>query len=170
MSRSAPEDHRARAPRRVVFGIVTVSDSRTAATDAGGALARELVLAGGYEVGTSRIVPDEMQSIRDALGSLVGDPAVDAVLLTGGTGIGSRDVTCEAVSSLLELRLEGFGEVFRALSFEEIGPAAILSRAVAGAVRRKPVFAVPGSPKAVRLALERIILPEIGHVLAELRR
>jgi len=166
----AAQAHRERAPNKIVFGVLTVSDSRTAATDAGGSLARELILAKGYEVGSSRIVPDEVEEIRAAVGDFVEDPSVDVVFLTGGTGISSRDVTFEAVSSLLELRLDGFGEIFRALSHQEIGPAAMLSRAVGGAFRRKPIFAVPGSPKAVRLALEKIVLPEIGHVLAELRR
>lgn len=165
------EEHKARAPQRAAFAVITVSDTRTEASDTGGNLARELIAAKGFSVARSAIVKDEAAAIRAAIGQALGEPSVDAVLLTGGTGISSRDVTPQAALSMCETTLDGFGELFRALSYEEIGSAAMLSRAVAGVTKqRKPVFCLPGSPKAVRLGLEKIILPEIGHILAELRR
>jgi len=163
-------DHHEKAPRTVGLAVLTVSDTRTPATDESGRLVAELAVARGHRVLHHRVVPDDADRIRDAVRELIGDASVEAVLVTGGTGISRRDVTHEAVSAMLERRLDGFGELFRMLSFEEIGPAAMLSRAVAGLVGERAVFVMPGSPAAVRLAMERLILPEIGHVVAEARR
>ncbi len=150
--------------------LVTVSDTRTPETDESGRLIAEALRRAGHEVKGYAVVPDEPERIRTALEEALGDPGVDAVILNGGTGISPRDVTPEAVLPLLERELPGFGEAFRRLSFEEIGPRALLSRAFAGITRGKLVFALPGSPHGVSLALERLLLPLLGHAAYELRR
>lgn len=147
--------------------MITVSDTRTRADDSGGALVCELLEGGGHRVASREIVKDDVAAIRAALGSALASPDCAAVILTGGTGVAPRDVTPEAVAALLETPLPGFGELFRQLSFAEIGAAAMVSRALAGLARGKPVFALPGSRAAVRLGLERLILPELGHLVGE---
>ena len=165
----SPHAHaHAGGPARV--GVLTVSDTRTAATDASGDAAAAILAAAGHAVVRRGIVPDDPARVREAVLAWLADPECDAVITHGGTGIASRDRTCEAVSELLDQRLDGFGELFRMLSWSEVGSAAMLSRAVAGIARGKPLFAVPGSPAAVRLAVERLIAPELSHLLAELRR
>lgn len=158
------------ALRDVGFTILTVSDSRRAGDDRSGALARRLVTEANHRVVGARIVRDETVSIREAVEAFLDDPGCDVVLLTGGTGVAPRDRTPEAVGPLFERELPGFGELFRALSFAEIGPAAMLSRATAGVARGRALFLLPGSPAAVELALSRLVLPEIGHLLAQARR
>lgn len=149
--------------------VVTVSDTRTEADDTGGDTIRALLSEAGHEVLRSAIVPDEPERVRDLLrGGITADAEV--VLLTGGTGISNRDQTYEAVAGLLEKTLPGFGEIFRMLSFAEVGPAAMLSRAVAGTSDGRLVFSMPGSPNAVRLAMERLIVPELRHLVWELVR
>jgi len=150
--------------------VVTVSDSRTPETDVGGRTAAALLSGAGHRVPVREIVPDEPARIEQLLGDLCRRDDVQAVLLTGGTGLGSRDRTFETVDALLEKRLPGFGELFRMLSYQEIGPAAMLSRAAAGVVGRTVVLSLPGSPAAVRLALEKLILPELGHLVREATR
>lgn len=164
------EQHKREAPSSVSCLIVTVSDTRTPETDKSGQLIRELLMAhGGFRVAGHVIVPDEFEQISARLRDAGNDPAVEAVLLNGGTGIAARDVTVEAVSAALDKELPGFGELFRYLSYaEDIGSAAMLSRAVAGTMGRKAVFAMPGSTAAVRLAMTRLILPELGHVMREI--
>jgi molybdenum cofactor biosynthesis protein B len=157
--------HKARAPRRLRVAVLTVSDTRTEATDDSGALARDLLARAGHEAGPRAVVRDEARAIRDAVLALL--PVSDALVLNGGTGISPRDVTIETLEPMLDKRLPGFGELFRALSFAEVGSAAMLSRATAGILQGKPVFALPGSPEAVRLGVERLILPELGHLAAE---
>jgi len=154
------------------FGValVTASDSRKGGDDRSGALARQLLEAAGHRIGGQEIVPDEAAPLRRAVEAALGRPEIDAVLVTGGTGVAPRDVTVEAVAPLLDKTIDGFGEIFRRLSYDEIGAAAMLSRATAGVVRGKAVFLLPGSPAAVRLALERLILPELAHLLAQARR
>ena len=147
--------------------MITVSDTRTLADDSGGALLCELLEGGGHRIALREIVKDESKAIRAALEAALARADCAAVLLTGGTGVAPRDVTPEAVAPLLERSLPGFGELFRALSFAEIGAAALLSRALAGLAQGKPVFALPGSRAAIRLALERLILPELGHLVGE---
>jgi molybdenum cofactor biosynthesis protein B len=164
------EDHRRGAPGGLGFAAVTVSDTRTAATDAGGRRIRELVEAAGHRLVAAEIVPDEVAALRAAVAALLGRDGVDAVVLTGGTGLSPRDVTPEAVEPLLERPLPGFGELFRALSRREVGAAAMLSRAFAGVARGRVVYALPGSPAAVELAMTELILPETGHLLAQCRR
>ncbi|HET9661978.1 MAG TPA: MogA/MoaB family molybdenum cofactor biosynthesis protein [Thermomicrobiales bacterium] len=152
------------------IGIVTISDTRTLDDDTGGALIAELVGQSGHVVASRSIVRDDRDNIVSAILDLAGDPAVDVAISTGGTGIARRDVTYEAVSSILDRELAGFGELFRMLSWEEIGSAAMLSRATAGAIGSTAVFALPGSRNAIRLAMERLILPEIAHVVYEIRK
>ncbi|HEX5066351.1 MAG TPA: MogA/MoaB family molybdenum cofactor biosynthesis protein, partial [Myxococcota bacterium] len=148
-------------------GVITVSDTRTRETDTGGALAADLLAGAGHPVPVREIVKDDRSEIAAALRSALARDDVGAVVLTGGTGISPRDVTPEAVAPLLERVLPGFGELFRALSYAEIGSAALLSRALAGVASGKPVFVLPGSRAGVRLALEKLILPELGHLAAE---
>lgn len=161
-------DHHRKAPAPIGVAIVTVSDTRTEADDESGRLARELVEAAGHTVRDTRILKDEPDRVREAVRELAARHDVRVVILSGGTGISRRDRTFEAVSGLLERRLDGFGEIFRALSHQEIGSAAMLSRAVAGLVGDTVVFSVPGSTAAVRLALERLVLPELDHIVGEI--
>jgi len=167
--RSSVEEHRREAPSSVSCLVVTVSDTRTAETDKSGRLIRELLEEHGYTVADARIVPDEYDLLRKLLAEAAANPAVEAVLLNGGTGIAGRDTTFEAVRDSLHKEMPGFGEIFRMLSFtEDIGPAAILSRAIAGTIGTTAVFSMPGSTGAVRLAMTRLILPELRHVMREL--
>jgi molybdenum cofactor biosynthesis protein B len=154
----------------LAFGLLTVSDTRGSGDDVSGAVMRELVVAAGHTVRHTAIVPDDPAAVRDRVLAWALDASCDVVVSSGGTGLSARDRTVEAVGALFETRIDGFGELFRLLSFEEIGSAAMLSRAAAGVVRGTPVFMLPGSPKAVSLALTRLVLPEIAHVVGELRR
>src|SRR5690242_14349882 len=163
-------EHKSRAPRSVRAYAITCSDSRTEATDEGGRLIREKLQAAGHEVTGSAIVPDDPQRILAELDRARAAGAQFA-LVTGGTGLSRRDSTFEAISQQIGRPLPGFGELFRSLSYAEIGSAAMLSRAAAGELRSGLfVFAMPGSPAAVRLALEKLILPELGHLAEELGR
>jgi len=152
------------------LALLTVSDTRTETDDLSGAAARELIEASGYTVVEYAILPDEPDRVREWAGRCLGHEDCDALIVNGGTGISSRDRTYEALNGLLDRRLDGFGELFRVLSFEQIGARAMLSRAVAGIARDKPLFALPGSTAAVKFGLERLILPVLGHLLAELRK
>jgi molybdenum cofactor biosynthesis protein B len=165
---TSAEQHRAAAPRHARCFVLTVSDTRTADTDTSGRAIRELLAGAGHEIVGHRIVRDEPSEVSAVVREQVANGAVHVVITTGGTGITSRDGTFEAIDGLLEKRLDGFGELFRMLSFHEIGAAAMLSRATAGTMQRKAIFVLPGSENAVRLALTRLILPELGHVLQQL--
>ncbi|HKN48042.1 MAG TPA: molybdenum cofactor biosynthesis protein B [Candidatus Polarisedimenticolia bacterium] len=156
-------EHRRAGPRAVPCALVTVSDSRDAATDTSGAFIRRALEKAGHPLVDYRILKDDPGAIVAHLGALPGSGA-RVVLLCGGTGIAPRDTTYEAVAGLLEKRLDGFGEIFRMLSFRRIGAPAMLSRAVAGTFRGMIIFVMPGSEDAVRLAMRRLILPELGHV------
>jgi molybdenum cofactor biosynthesis protein B len=162
--------HRESAPEQVRVAVLTISDTRTPDTDTGGDTVEELMRDAGHEIVERDIVRDEASSIRTRLVNLLARPDVDAVVTTGGTGISARDTTYEVVDRMLEKKLDGFGEIFRMLSYEEIGAAAVLSRAVAGAVGTKFIACLPGSRNAVRLAVERLLVPEISHVVFELRK
>jgi molybdenum cofactor biosynthesis protein B len=170
MSQSVAE-HRADAPRRpLALAVLTVSDTRTLETDTSGALVVELAEAAGHRVVERAIVPDEPDRMRPLLESWRDRGDLDAALLTGGTGISPRDQTFETVSASLTKPLPGYGELFRMLSFAEIGPASMLSRAVGGLMDRMVVLVMPGSRNAVRLAMERLILPELPHLVREARK
>jgi molybdenum cofactor biosynthesis protein B len=160
--------HRRDAPASVRCFVLTISDSRTPTTDTSGNAIVELLTGGGHSMAGRKIVPDDPALVRGVVSTAA--ESADVVITTGGTGITSRDSTYEAIASVLDKRLDGFGELFRALSYEEIGAAAMLSRAVAGTMGRVAVFVLPGSEHAVRLAVTKLILPEIGHVVRELRR
>jgi molybdopterin adenylyltransferase len=162
--------HREAAPETVRVAILTISDTRTPENDTGGDVAEELLEGAGQEVVERRIVRDEVSGIRNNLIDLLARSDVDAVVATGGTGISARDTTYEVVERMVEKRLDGFGEIFRMLSYEEIGSAAIMSRALAGSVGSKFVASLPGSRNAVRLAVEKLLVPELSHVVFELRK
>lgn len=144
--------------------VITVSDTRTVENDTGGKLIGDRLRAAGHVVTSYEILRDEPESIARRIRELASDKSCHVVLLTGGTGIAARDTTYEAIAGLLDKRLDGFGELFRMLSFDQVGAAAMLSRAVAGLVGNVAVFSMPGSPKAVELAMDKLILPELGHV------
>jgi len=167
---TSPERHRQAAPRSVRCAVITVSDTRTAETDTSGALIRERLERAGHAVIGYAIVPDEREEIGRLVDEFVARPDCDAVLLNGGTGIARRDVTYEAIAERLEKCLDGFGELFRWLSYREIGAAAMLSRAIAGVYRGKIVIAMPGSTGAVRLAMDELIVPELAHLVFEARK
>jgi len=163
--------HHERQVEQVGCWVITVSDTRTPETDESGRIIRGELEAHGHRVLLYRIVKDEPSQIRRLLEEARGDNKVQAVILTGGTGISPRDTTYEVVHELVDKELPGFGELFRWLSFQDrrVGPRAILSRATAGTVGRKLLFALPGSPGAVALALRELILPLLGHAVSELR-
>lgn len=157
--------HRAHGKRSARCMVVTVSDTRDLASDRSGQRATELLTEAGHMVRKRDIVTDDRDAIAALVRAAVADPEIDAVVLTGGTGIAPRDVTYEAVDGLLEKSLHGFGELFRSLSYAEIGSAAMLSRAIGGVVGRTIVFALPGSTKAVELGVTKLIAPELGHMI-----
>lgn len=163
-------EHRASAPQRVACAVITVSDTRTPETDTGGQTVCDLLAAGGFEIAARQIIPDEPDRMRPLVEQFRDDEAIDAVLLTGGTGLGSRDQTFETITALITKPLPGYGELFRMVSFHEIGAAAMLSRATAGLMNRTVVITMPGSPAAVRLAMEKLIVPELRHLVREARR
>ena len=163
-------EHKAAAPSRVGCYVITVSDTRTEDTDTGGRAIVELLTAAGHEITGRTIVKDDPDLVRDAIGRQLASPAVQAIITTGGTGITSRDSTFEAVNGMLWKRLDGFGELFRMLSYEQIGAAAMMSRAVAGTIAGRVVVSLPGSEAAVRLALEKLLVPELGHLVREAAR
>jgi molybdenum cofactor biosynthesis protein B len=150
--------------------VLVISDTRTLDTDTGGRAIAELLTAAGHLVVDRRVLKDDPGPVADLVRELAASGIADAVITTGGTGITHRDSTFEAIDGLLDKRLPGFGELFRMLSFEQVGAAAMLSRACAGTCGRLIVLALPGSEKAVRLAMTRLILPELGHLVSEIRR
>ena len=160
----ASHAHRKHAATAVACAVVTVSDTRTPETDESGARIRTALEGAGHRVVSYAILPDDPSRIRAHVQVVLGDPAVQAVIVNGGTGIAPRDTTYEALTALLEKRLDGFGELFRMLSWEQVGSAAMLSRAAAGIARGKLLASLPGSPDAVTLAMERLLVPELGHV------
>ena len=164
------QQHKADAPQAVRCAVITVSDTRTLASDTGGGLVVDLLQQAGHVVAIREIIPDDPARMAPLLQQIRDRDDVDAALLTGGTGISSRDQTFETVTSLLSKPLPGYGELFRMLSYQDVGPAALLSRATGGLMERTVVLTMPGSPGAVRLAMEKIILPELGHLVREARR
>jgi len=163
-------EHKARAPRAVRCFVVTVSDTRTEETDASGRAIAELLAAAGHVVAGRTIVRDDAELVRGTIERQLADPDIQAIITTGGTGITSRDSTYEAVGGLLHKRLDGFGELFRMLSYEQIGSAAMMSRACAGLVAGRIVVALPGAEAAVRLAMEKLLIPELGHMVQQATR
>ncbi len=167
---SPAQEHRATGAASVRCAVLTVSDTRTTETDTSGSLIRRLLEEHGHRVVDYRIVPDDPDQIAAAFQSWAQEGDIQAIISTGGTGISRRDTTFDVVSALLEKRLDGFGELFRMLSYAEIGSAAMMSRAVGGTLHGRAVFVLPGSSNAVSLAMERLILPELPHVVHELSK
>jgi molybdenum cofactor biosynthesis protein B len=163
-------EHKAAGPASVGCYVLTVSDTRTPDTDTSGRAIRQLLEEAGHIVTGSDIVSDEPADVVARVRAQLENSSTSAIITTGGTGITSRDGTIEAIDELLEKRLTGFGELFRMLSYPEIGAAAMMSRATAGTVGRRAIFVLPGSEAAVRLAMTRLILPELGHVIQQLGR
>jgi molybdenum cofactor biosynthesis protein B len=161
-------DHRKTAVTGVRCAVLTISDTRAPETDVSGRTIVELLEGAGHVVAKRQILRDEPKDVHGAVLGEIG--GVDAIITTGGTGLTSRDSTYEAIAGLFDKRLDGFGELFRALSYQQIGSAAMLSRACAGVARGTIVFLLPGSENAVRLAMTALILPEIGHLVRELQR
>jgi len=164
------DDHRQKAPKCVRLAIITVSDTRTEKDDFSGMAIVEIMVGAGHEVVRKIMTKDDAGEIQKALRELIEDESVQAVILNGGTGIARRDVTMEAIQHFQEKTMPGFGELFRMLSYQEIGSAAMISRAAAFVSERKVVFCLPGSEKAVRLACSKLVAPELGHLVWEAQR
>jgi molybdopterin adenylyltransferase len=158
--------HEKHAKRPLEFGVITASDTRTPETDESGRLVRQMIEAAGHRVGHYEIVPDDGGRIRDAITANL--PKLDGIVINGGTGIAPRDTTIEVVRPMLDKELDGFGELFRMLSYQEVGSAAMMSRALAGVIGGKLIVSIPGSPAACKLALEKLLIPELGHIAAQL--
>ncbi len=165
----AEKSHTERSLKTVACFVITVSDTRDEATDRSGATIKQLLEESGHTVAGYEIVKDEPDDVRALIAKALAQEAVDAVILNGGTGVAPRDGTYEVVSDVLEKRIDGFGELFRFLSYEEIGSAAMLSRAVAGTAGSRVVVSVPGSSGAVKLAMTGLLLPQLGHMVAQAR-
>ncbi|MCW3996624.1 MAG: molybdenum cofactor biosynthesis protein MoaB [Candidatus Bathyarchaeota archaeon] len=171
------KQHKAKAPKRLNFGIYICSTSRykgsqqgnVAVSDVGGDTLVELLKNAGHNVLFKKIIADDETMIQDAVMYVLGLPDVDAAIFSGGTGITPTDITIETVSPFLEKTLPGFGEFFRRISFDRVGSAAVLSRAIAGVAKGKAIFCIPGSPDAVRVAGEMLILPEAPHIVKHAR-
>lgn len=165
-----PDEHRRQSPSVVACAVITVSDTRTLETDLGGQTVVDLLSQAGHRLVARELVPDEPETLRATIIRLRELPEVGAILITGGTGLGHRDQTFETVAGLLDKPMPGYGELFRMLSYQEIGPAAMLSRAAGGVIGRAVLLTMPGSPAGVRLAMEKLILPELSHLVREARR
>ena len=168
---SAYDEHRAAAGQIVArCAVLTLSDTRSISTDTSGAKIRELLEADGHAVANYQVIPDDPALLATLLESLLDRADVDAVITNGGTGVSRRDATVPVIERAIEQPLPGFGELFRMLSWEQVGSGAMLSRALGGIARAKVLFALPGSSKAVELAMTKLILPELRHLLRELRK
>ena len=165
----AEKSHHEGTLKTVACFVVTVSDTRDETTDRSGAVIKRLLEEGGHTVAGYEIVKDEPEDIRALIARALAAPGVDVVVLNGGTGIAPRDGTYEVVSGVLDKRIDGFGELFRVLSYEDIGAAAMLSRAIAGTAGSRVVVSMPGSSGAVELAMKRLLLPQLGHMVAQAR-
>lgn len=150
--------------------VITLSDTRTPETDGSGQLITRLLTEAGHQIGHYQIVKDDPAEFTPILEHLIAAPAIDALLTNGGTGIARRDQTIDVIEKIIDLPIPGFGELFRMLSWQQIGAGAMMSRAAAGIARGKPLFAMPGSTKAVELAMTQLILPQLRHILFELRK
>jgi molybdenum cofactor biosynthesis protein B len=167
MAPMSEAEHKQRAPASVCCFIVTISDTRTMDTDTSGKAIADLLIAAGHKVSGRSIVKDDADQVRATIERHLASRDVQVIITTGGTGITSRDSSYEAITGLLQKRLDGFGELFRMLSYEQIGAAAIMSRACAGVVAGRVVVSLPGSEAAVRLGMERLLIPELGHLVQQ---
>ena len=164
----AVDEHKARAPKSVKCGVITISDSRTEATDESGKILKQLLLDAGHKILFTAIVKDDGKAIAEAVEQA--SWTCDAIVTNGGTGLSKRDVTIETLQPELEKVLPGFGELFRVLSYRDVGAAAMLSRAIAGVYKTRLLFCLPGSPAACLLAMKSLILPELGHAIGVMGR
>lgn len=167
---SSTEEHRASAPKEVTCAVLTISDTRSKDDDRSGQLIREHLSYRNHSVAAYEIVKDDAAQITNTLTSWIMDDSIEAIITNGGTGISGRDVTYNAITTLFDKELPGFGELFRMLSWDEVGPAAMLSRAAAGVAGGTVIFSTPGSSNAVKLAMEKLIGPEVGHIVHELTK
>ncbi|MFC2038976.1 molybdenum cofactor biosynthesis protein B [Chloroflexota bacterium] len=163
-------EHKKIAPQSVGCAVIIVSDSRTEETDESGKLLKQRLVDNGHGVITYALLKNDAASVRETIEELVEEDDLQVIIVGGGTGLSHRDITVETVSPMLEKRMDGFGELFRSLSYQEIGTAAIMSRAVAGVIKGKVIICMPGSLGATTLAIDKIILPEIGHMVREATR
>ncbi len=163
-------DHKHTAPKKVNCAVVIISGSRTEQNDESGKLIMQTLKDNGHQVTSYDILRNDVDSIRKKLDELLGDDGLQVIITSGGTGASRMDLTIETISPVLDKKLDGFGELFRFLTYQEIGTGSILSRAMAGVARGKVIICLPGSTAAVRLAIEQIILPEIGHLVREASR
>ncbi len=163
-------EHKAHAPRSIGCMIITCSDTRIADTDSSGQLIQRLLKEQGHTIVGYHLAKDDPAQIQLWMARATTNEAVQALIINGGTGVSRRDTTFEAVDAMLEKRLPGFGEIFRLLTYQEIGSPAIMSRATAGIIKGRVIFSIPGSEHAVRLAMEKLILPELGHLVKELTK
>ena len=163
-------EHKHLAVKSVKCAVITTSDSRTEQEDESGRLIRKKLTDGGHEVTHYTILKNDAASIKNEIAALLLRDDVQAIVTSGGTGLSNRDVTVDTIAPMLEKRLEGFGELFRHLTYEEIGPGAVLSRALAGTANGKVIICIPGSAGAAQLAMDKIIVPELGHMVREATR
>lgn len=170
MALSAPHEHKEHAPRQASCVVITCSDTRTPQSDTSGYRIMVMLRDAGHSVASYQIVKDEPSKIKAAIKKAVKNKKVQAIIINGGTGIAKRDSTFEAIEDLLEKKLDGFGEVFRYLTYQDIGSPAIMTRATAGTYKGRIIFSTPGSENAVKLAMEKLILPELGHILQQLSK
>lgn len=162
--------HKEEVPKNLGFAIVTISDSRTFETDESGNTASKILISNGYDVVERVLIPNDAGSIKKKIRKLIKDKRIDVIITIGGTGLSKRDLTVETVSKMVEKKINGFGELFRAISYNEIGSSAMLSRAFGGVASGKIILCLPGSQNAVELAIRKLILPEIRHMIREVRR
>ncbi len=163
-------EHKKEAPQSAGVALLTVSDSRTEETDESGKLLRQKLVEAGHRIIAYTLLKNDAAAVRETIEELLDEEEVQVIVTGGGTGLSHRDITVETVSAMLEKRLDGFGELFRSLSYQEIGTSCIMSRSVAGVIKGKVIICIPGSLGAARLAVEKIILPEIGHMIREASR
>lgn len=170
MADATHHEHKSHAPKSIGCMVITCSDTRTPDTDTSGQAIHKLLRQFGHEVVSYHLVKDEPAQITDRIREGLANDAIQAIIINGGTGISKRDSTFEAVDAMLEKRLVGFGEIFRYLTYMDIGSPAIMSRATAGIIKGRILFSTPGSENAVRMAMEKLILPELGHLVKELSK
>lgn len=170
MTSPSHHEHKDRAPSSIGCMVITCSDTRTPDTDISGQLIRKFLEERGHTVVEQHLVKDDAAQIQLRIARGTANKAVQAIIINGGTGISRRDSTFEAVDAMLEKRLAGFGEIFRLLTYQDIGSPAIMSRATAGIIDGRVLFSIPGSENAVRLAMDKLILPELGHLVGELTK
>lgn len=164
------KEHKQKAPQSVSCAVLTISDSRTEQDDESGKLIKQRLSDSGHRVMSYSILKNEADSIKKKIYELLRQEELQVIITSGGTGVSHRDITVETISPILEKKLDGFGELFRSLSYQEIGTTSIMSRAIAGVAGGKVILCLPGSPEAAKLAMDKVILPEIGHLVREATR